>query len=752
MRTVYSLNDDWSFSAAAEVPPATVPADWRTVSVPHTWNAHDGQDGGQDYLRRECFYVRRLDLPEAARTSRFWLEFDGVAVVAKVWVNGTLVATHEGAYARFRADITDVVDRDGANIVVVSADNTQRTDIYPQTADFTFYGGLYRDVSLIVVEPTHFDLGHLGGPGVRFDVTVDGHDATVAATAWVTAPQDGDAVAVAILDDDEHVVAEAYAPAAEATSLDLVIRDAHRWHATADPYLYTAVTRLVRRNEVLDEVSCAVGVREFSVDPQRGFLLNGQEVPLRGVSRHQDRLGVGNALTFADHLEDAEIIAELGANTVRLAHYQHAQDFYDLCDEYGFVVWAEIPFISVMSKDPAAHENARMQMQELITQNVNHPSICFWGISNEITIGGDSPLLVERLRDLEGLVKSMDSTRLTTMAQVSMVPMASEHNQITDVLSYNHYFGWYNFDLPRNDSWLDEFHEMHPDRALGISEYGCEGVLSWHTENPQMRDYSETYQARYHEYMCRVIDERPWLWATHAWNMFDFGVDSRDEGGVAGRNNKGLVTFDRRIRKDAFYACKAFWSSEPFVHVAGRRFAQRDVAGTAITVYSNLDEVTLLVDGTPVGSLTGHRVFRFDDVRLPLGRHVVEAVAGDHRDVISLEAVADLGVRYDLPGAEPGGDVPNWFDGLAEATPGELTFDPAYYSIRDTIKDLLANEQVREMLPRAASSMAGMKLDAGMMGILGDQQLEGVLLGIFGGSTDSPQVAIINRELQRIKR
>ncbi len=749
MRTIYSLNDGWSFTSTAPEAPVELPVDWRQVRLPHSWNAFDGQDGGQDYLRTECFYARRLDLPEAAATSRFWLEFEGVAVVARVWVNGTLLATHEGSYAGFRVDITDAVNRDGANLLVVSADNRQRTDIYPQTADFTFYGGVYREVSLIVVEPTHFDLSHLGGPGVRFDVAVDGDDAAISATTWVTEPQEGDAVALTILDEDDAVVAEAYAPAEHATSLELTIRDAHRWHGTADPYLYTAVARLVRRNEVLDEVSCRIGVREYAVDPQRGFLLNGELVPLRGVSRHQDRLGKGNALTFADHLEDAELIAELGANTVRLAHYQHSQDFYDLCDEYGFVVWAEIPFISVMSKDPAAHANARQQMQELITQNVNHPSICFWGISNEITIGGDSPELVERLRDLDALVKSMDPSRPTTMAQLSMVPIASEHNQISDVLSYNHYFGWYNHDLARNAVWLDEFHAAHPDRALGISEYGAEGVLAWHTENPQMRDYSETYQARYHEHMCQVIEDRPWLWATHVWNMFDFGVDSRDEGGVAGRNNKGLVTFDRSIRKDAFYACKAYWSDEPFVHVAGRRFAQRDVEGTTITVYSNRDEVALLVDGQPVGSARGHRVFRFADVRLPAGRHVVEAVAGQLRDTITLEAVTDLGTRYDLPGAEPGGDVPNWFDDL-DAAAIELTFDAGRYSIRDEVKVLVASEPVRAVLLPALSTLSGMKLDAGMLGIMGDQTLESLLNGVFSGSAE--QVAVINRELQRIPR
>lgn len=752
MRTAISLDRGWQFSPTAGEPPTALPSDWSSIDLPHTWNGLDGQDGGQDYHRGECFYARELVLPKAAPEARFVLEFDGVATVGSVWLNGVHLRTTETPYSRFRIDITEVVRRDGANLLIVSADNSPRTDIYPQTADFTFYGGIYRSVRLLVVNPTHFALDPNATPGIVVTATPTGEDATVTVAAAIVAPAQGDALGVSLLDADGLVVAEAWRPAAAEVTIDLPVHDAHRWHGVEDPYLYTAVARILRRNEVIDEVEVNVGIREFSVDPERGFILNGQAVPLRGVSRHQDRLAKGNALSFADHLEDVELMLEVGANTVRLAHYQQAQEFYDLCDEAGLIVWAEIPFISVMSKDPAAHDNSRLQMTELVTQNINHPSICFWGISNEITIGGESPQLSEYLRDLNALVKSLDDTRLTTMAQVSMLPVTSDHNEITDVVSYNHYFGWYNHTLARNEEWLDDFHARFPDRPIGISEYGCEGVLSWHTENPQMRDYSETYQATYHEHMCRVIDERPWLWATHVWNMFDFGVDSRDEGGVKGRNNKGLVTMDRKIRKDAFYVCKAYWSDEPFVRVMGRRFAQRDTSGTRISVATNLESVSLIVDGEVIASGAGQRVHHFEDIRLEPGMHVVEVVSGDYRDVITLEAVEDLGDRYDLPGAEPGGHVPNWFEGLEGAAGGELTFDPAYFSIKDTIKDLLANGQVRVMLPAAVSTLGGMKLDAGMLGILGEQALESVLLGLFGGDLQSPQVAILNRELQRIPR
>lgn len=751
MRTATPLNKGWRFSSTAAQPPAELPTSWSSIDLPHTWNNFDGQDGGQDYLRDECFYAREFDLPPVEPGSRFILEFDGIAVVSKIWVNGTHLRTSQTPYSRIRVDVTDIVRAGAPNLLVVSADNTHRTDVYPQTADFTFYGGIYRSVRLLSVNPTHFALDPHATNGVVVTATPTGDDAQITVDASIIEPADGDALGVSVIDADGTVVAESWIPAASGVSVTMPVRNAHRWHGVEDPYLYAVQARILRRNQVIDEVHVNVGIREFSVDSERGFILNGVPVPLRGVSRHQDRLAKGNALSYADHLEDIDLILELGANTVRLAHYQHAQEFYDLCDEVGLVVWAEIPFISVMSKDPAAHDNSRLQMQELITQNINHPSICFWGISNEITIGGESPRLSEYLRDLDALVKSMDDTRLTTMAQVSMLPLTSDHNEITDVLAYNHYFGWYNHTLARNAEWLDDFHARYPHRPLGISEYGCEGVLSWHTETPLMRDYSETYQAAYHEHMCRVIDERPWLWATHVWNMFDFGVDTRDEGGVKGRNNKGLVTFDRKIRKDAFYVCKAYWSDEPFVHILGRRFAQRDASGTRISVATNLSEVSLLVDGSVVATASGERVHHFDGLELEPGRHVIEVVAGDHRDLITLESVVELGDRYDLPGAEPGGHVPNWFEGIEEAS-GDLTFDPGFFSIRDEIKVLLANDQIREMLPQAVSSIAGMKMDAGMMGILGDQTMESVLYGLFGGNPDSPQVAIINRELQQVRR
>lgn len=493
------------------------------------------------------------------------------------------------------------------------------------------------------------------------------------------------------------------------------------------------------------------------MDPEKGFFLNGIPTPLRGVSRHQDRLGQGNALTEEDHLEDAYMIAELGANTVRLAHYQHNQAFYDACDALGLVVWAEIPFISVMSKDPKGHDNCRQQMKELIYQNYNHPCICFWGISNEITIGGDRPGLQENLEDLNKLVKELDSTRLTTMAQVSALPKESRHNQITDVLSYNHYFGWYGGDYTQNEKWLDEFHQMYPDRTLGISEYGCEGIISWHTDDPKCKDYTEEYQAEYHEHMAKIIDERPYLWATHIWNMFDFGCDARDEGGVKGRNNKGLVTLDRKVKKDAYYIYKAYWSEEPFVHITGRRYALRPYDHMTVKVYSNQKQVTLYVNGKSAGTQEGNKIFLFENIALDQDINVITAKAeGCPADTVTFTKVSQPYAGYVRPVDEEdeGAGVKNWFEGVDEnGELPEMTFNESYYSVRDFVSEILTNEEAAEILVSAINTYGTMKTKRSMLGILSGVPVED-LAEMYASDKEKRErlLRLANAELQKVKK
>lgn len=749
MRRKINLNDWWVFSKECNFIPKKLPEDWEIVCLPHTWNADDGQDGGADYFRGACWYATELESPQREVNDRIYLEFDGANSVTTVYLNGSQVAYHEGGYSRFRVDVTDALEEED-NLLAVCVDNSERSNVYPQTADFTFYGGLYRDVNLIVAPRTHFELDYWGADGLTVSAKTDG---SVSLRAYVANAEEGDSVQFEILDAEGRTAAEGFTPATSDCRMELTIPDVHLWQGVEDPYLYRLTARIVRRNEAVDEISTRFGVREFYVDPEKGFFLNGTSMPLRGVSRHQDRLGIGNALRKEDHEEDARLIRELGANTVRLAHYQHNQAFYDACDELGLIVWAEIPFISIMSRDPAAHENCRSQMQELVYQNFNHASICFWGISNEITIGGELPGLVDNLKDLNALVKSMDPTRLTTMAHVSMLPMDSEMNQITDVLSYNHYFGWYGGKMEQNEVWLDAFHEKYPDRPLGISEYGAEGIITYHNDDPKCRDYSEEYQAVYHEHMAEVIEKRPYLWATHVWNMFDFGCDARDEGGVKGRNNKGLVTFDRRIKKDSYYVYKAYWSSDPFVHLCGKRYAQRTADEITVKVYSNQPSVTLTVNGAELETKQGGKVFVFEHVLLKDGWNTLIARSGSCTDSMTVEKVKEANPSYVLIDDDDGEYATNWFEGI-DLSSTEMTFREGYYSVKDKIQDILDNEEAGTILISAIQSLMNMKLSKNMMRMMGQKTMEEMagMMGSQVGEKGKGAMAYLNQELQKIKK
>ncbi|MCD7841118.1 MAG: glycoside hydrolase family 2 protein [Lachnospiraceae bacterium] len=715
MRNIISLNCNWRFIQENAGLPDKLPEDWQQVNLPHTWNAIDGMDGNGAYDRGTYWYAKEFTTPKQPLAGgRVYVEILAAGQQATVYVNGTEVTYHEGGYSTFRADITDLCKEDGENLLVIACSNEYKDSVYPQSADFTFYGGLYRGVNLISVPDAHFDLDYYGGPGLKVTPKPceECQGATFEVEAFVTNPDENFTVLYSIQDADGHEVASAARPADD-TKTTIYVPDVTRWNLD-DPYLYTVTATLQRRNEAYDEVSARVGVRSFSVDPDKGFIINGVETPLRGVSRHQDQLYKGNALSKEDHYHDAELIKELGANTIRLAHYQHNQYFYDACDELGFAVWAEIPFISVFNADPAAHQNCISQMKELIIQNYNHPSIMFWGVSNEILIGGISEQLVENHKELNDLCHQLDPTRLTTIAHVTMTPVESPIHNITDIESYNHYFGWYGGKMEDNGPWLDNFHKVHPEICLGLSEYGCEGIITYHGPNPACKDYSEEYQALYHEHMAKVLDERPWMWSSHVWNMFDFGCAARDEGGVAGRNNKGLMTMDRKTKKDSYFIYQAYWTTKPMVHVCGRRYAQRAGETTEIRVYSNQPTVTLYLNGKLVEEQTAEKVFVFT-VALAEGSNIVLAVAGDVKDSITLEKVEKEPSIYVLPEVnERNEGVANWFKLAGDLDlSAPMEFPEGKYSIRDTFEELAKCPEALEAAAEAFSLAMNMKMAPG---------------------------------------
>ena len=698
MREVLNLNTKWAFSKEADQVPEIMPQRWYWVNLPHCWNAIDGQDGGSDYYRGTCYYAKEIEKSELPVNSQYYLEIRGANSSADVYLNGKKLAHHDGGYSTWRVNLTDFLE--DKNLLVIAVDNSPNRTVYPQTADFTFYGGLYRDVNLIAVNDSHFDLDYYGGPGIKVSPEIDGSDAKVGVEVFLTNAKEGQTLVYTVKDQDGNMVAEVE-KAVDDTAEVLTIPQVHLWNGKKDPYLYTAKVALKDGEEILDAVSTRFGCRTYEIDPEKGFILNGESYPLRGVSRHQDRWGLGNALLPEHHREDIELICEVGATTIRLAHYQHDQYFYDLCDEKGLVIWAEIPYIS--DHMDTGRENTVSQMKELITQNYNHPSIVVWGLSNEITMSGSStPDLLENHNILNDLAHEMDKTRLTTMAVVSMCDIHDPYIQIPDTVSYNHYFGWYGGNTSMNGPWLDNFHKEFPNIPIGMSEYGCE-ALNWHTSDPKQGDYTEEYQAYYHEELIKQLFTRPYLWATHVWNMFDFGADARNEGGENGQNHKGLVTFDRKYKKDSFYAYKAWLSDDPFVHICGKRYVDRVEEETKVTVYSNLPEVELFVNGKSLGKQTSPEHFFYFMVP-NAGESTLVAIAGDCKDESKIRKVEVFNEEYRL---KEKGAVLNWFD---------ITEPEGYYSLNDTVEDIMKSEEGKAMF---------MQMMAGAMGAQGDGKQEG---------------------------
>lgn len=742
MRTIYNFNTKWAFAKATGDIPQTMPDKWYWVSLPHSFNSIDGQDGGNDYYRGTCYYAKELDKAELPEQAQYYLELRGANSSADVYVNGKKLAHHDGGYSTWRVNITDALE--DHNLFVIAVDNSANDTVYPQTADFTFYGGLYRDVNIIAVAESHFDLDYYGGPGIKVTPEMKGADAEVEVEVYVTNEKENQTLSFVLKDKEGNVVAEKTQSAAEKKCV-FHVENAHLWNGKKDPYLYTAEVTLCDGDDAIDSVSTRFGCRSFVIDPDKGFILNGESYPLRGVSRHQDRWGFGNALLPEHHEEDIDLICEMGATTIRLAHYQHDQYFYDLCDERGLVIWAEIPYIS--SHMPTGRENTISQMKELVVQNYNHPSIVVWGLSNEITMSGMS---TEDLREnhviLNDMVHEMDHTRLTTMAAVSMADIHDPYIQIPDVVSYNHYFGWYGGDTSMNGPWFDNFHKEWPNIPIGVSEYGCE-ALNWHTSDPKQGDYTEEYQAYYHEELIKQLYTRPYLWATHVWNMFDFGADARNEGGENGQNHKGLITFDRKYKKDSFYAYKAWLSEDPFVHICGKRYVDRVEDETKITVYSNLPEVELFVNGKSLGKQTSEEHFFYFMVP-NVGESDLVAVAGDCRDESHIRKVDKFNEDYRL---KEKGAVLNWFD---------ITEVDGYCSLNDTVADVMAAEEGKALLGEVLGSLMNGKGEGAegssdnMMKMMGSFTILRLinLMGVMGDLPTKEELLDLNAKLNQVKK
>ncbi len=647
-RTDMLLADGWRFlraDAASAQDPAFDDSAWATVSVPHTWNGLDGQDGGSNYYRGPGWYRNRFWLDAATAGRRIYLKFEGVSLVADVYVNGTPIGQHRGAFAAFVFDITDACTPGAWNSLAVRASNASTADVAPLSGDFNICGGIHREVHVLTTSPLHIDPLNFGSPGVflrttqvsaasaELAVDVDIRNATAeTASATLTAhvvAADGTAVA-------RLQTAVDAPPGTSRATLATTITSPHLWDGVRDPYLYHVWIELAGNpapDPLQDLVVQPLGFRFFAVDPMTGFHLNGRSYPLRGVSLHQDWPDRGWATGPAERARNIALLQEIGANFVRLAHYQHPPETYDLLDRTGIAAWAEIPLVNQISAAAAFHANTRQQLTELILQNFNHPSVLMWGLHNEPTSDtipvGQTAYTIPLLHQL---ARTLDPGRPTTAA-MRMMTAGSSLDQSTDLIGWNYYYGWYTQPITGFGSACDRFHTTYPSRPVGVSEYGAGASILQHAENPPAPKtngpwHPEEYQALYHESHWRQIATRPYLWCTVVWNMFDFAVDSRNEGDTRGRNDKGLVTYDRTTRKDAFYFYQAQWTTAPMVHLCSQRFTPRTATPIEIKVYSNCDTVELVQNGVSLGTKTStDRVFRWTGVNLALGANDFQAIA-----------------------------------------------------------------------------------------------------------------------------
>ena len=613
-RQQISLDTGWRFlraDAAGAEAPGFADSAWSPVTVPHTWNASDGQDGGANYYRGIGWYRKHFTPSAALSGRRLWLQFDGVNQVADVWVNGVKLGQHRGGFAGFRFDATSALRLGQDNVIAVRADNRAASDVAPLSADFTFFGGIYRNVSLTALDPLGVRMGDFGGPGVYLRQR---SLADAAARVEVTTKAWNNRTSVArvkvrtvVADRAGLVVGESVTATRSvnaATGFDTVqtvtIPRPHRWNGKADPYLYQASVEIIDADTgvVKDVVTEPLGLRTTAVDAGTGFSLNGKQLRLNGVNAHQDRLNAGWAVTRADQRQDFDLMDEMGVNALRTAHYQQAEHVYDLADERGYLVWTEIPLVNEVTDSAAFRANAQQQLLEMIRQNFNHPSIAFWGIGNEQKTSNTATNTL--LRDLAATVRAEDSGRHSTYAShLGDLDPVSGH---TDLAAYNKYYGWYDKSSTGPGAWADRLHAGDPARKIALSEYGAGGSIAQHEENPAppvttSRWHPEEYQTLVHENSWAQLRTRSFLWGTFVWNMFDFAVDSRSEGDTLGRNDKGLVTYDRAVRKDAFYLYKANWTTTPFVHLNSARWTQRTAAATTVRAYSTVQDVQLILNG-----------------------------------------------------------------------------------------------------------------------------------------------------------
>ena len=643
------INQDWNFRFSHQVNKNSS----RRVDLPHTWNAQDALSGKPDYKRGIGNYDKKLFIRSEWKGKRLFLRFEGANCVSNVFINGKQIGEHRGGYGAFIFEITDKVNYGKNNTVLVRVNNGEQLDVMPLVGDFNFYGGIYRDVHLLVTEDICISPLDYASPGVYlFQQHVGEKQAAVLARINLSngtehprqatlrlQVKEGDKV---VYQADKKVTVAPHT-SVQPEEMSFTLLNPRLWNGREDPFMYQTVITLVKDGKEIDKVEQPLGLRYYATDADRGFFLNGKHLPLHGVCRHQEWAEVGNALRPMHHEEDTRLMLEMGVNAIRLAHYPQATYMYDLMDRNGIVTWAEIPFVGPggyadkgFVDQPSFRKNGKEQLKEMIRQHFNHPSICFWGLFNELKENGDNPL--EYIKELNVLAHQEDPTRPTTSAS----NQGGAINFITDNIAWNRYDGWYGATPATLASWLDKTHQAHPEIKIAISEYGA-GASIYNQQDSLVQTstgswwHPENWQTEYHIQNWKIISERPYVWGSFVWNMFDFGAAHRTEGDRPGINDKGLVTHDRKVKKDAFYFYKANWNPEPMVYIAGRRSVNRVKPVTEVQIFSNCAEVTLKVNGQIIKKMQpdGVKVCIFKDIRLKKGENNIEVSAKNGKRVIT---------------------------------------------------------------------------------------------------------------------
>lgn len=701
-----NINAGWQFSKLPEINIETIARIdeldmsellFENVTIPHTW-----YEDGKAY-EGSVLYKRVLEL-EANSNQNVFLQFQGADRWCRVYVNGEYVGEHKGGYSAFTFDITEQCREHKEQEITVLLDNRSFDIISPLAGDFTVFGGIYRDVNVIVTNENCFDRTYYGTDGVIVGTDLDENlNGIINVETHLLKKSDMPLYARFIC--KSHTGDIIYREMAELNREDkyrITVSNPELWDGKNAPNLYYMTVELMENHSVIDCVDKIIGFRNVRLDADTGFYLNQKNLKINGVAKHQDYDGVFNATTDKHFEKDMCDLMEIGANSVRLSHYQHPQKMYDLCDERGLIVWAEIPFLKISQTDEF-YENACQQLKELILQNMNHPSICFWGVQNEIAMFAEDEVTYEQVRGLNQVVKNLDTTRISASANLFCVKNDSELNKITDAVGYNIYFGWYYGEMKDNEDFVDKFHKDNPQVPLGITEYGVDCNLKFHNTQPKVKDYSEEFQALYHETVYPIFLKKNYIWGTYVWNLYDFSSKIRNEGGMKYKNGKGLISYDRKTKKDAFYYYKAQWSTEPFVKIAESRYVNREVGTINVKIYSNQKRVMLLQNGVELVCESDTGVFIFSNISIHVGKNVMRAHSGSLSDEICLMGVDEADTSYVYVDENPGLNVKNWF---IDAVEEEKMFPKGRLSIRESCLDLLENKEAMQVIENFNEKLA----------------------------------------------